>query len=544
MNCPAFAPNDVSELKIVGSQKAITTTGRNFSVFGSASMRTAHSIWTFLSQELFTVSTVLVGVLTTPLILRWLGNERFGAFETATDWMGYIGILEWVVAESLPPLLTRAYGRRDEDAVRKIVAASLRAYARIAVVMLVLGLIIGAFITRLIPVSPTHAHDLEVAWLIGLCSLPLLPLTAFKLLAQAEQRGYWVNLLLIGQSYIVIAFSVLLAFAGWGITGQAWAVVLGATTFNVVVAVLELRRLPGILSTAIRTPADKDARNAISQLQVPNFTFAVCGRVSYLADNIIVAFIMSPALVVPFFLTQRLGALAASQLQGIGGASWAALAELHAQGKMETFNARLVELTRLVASLAAAVLVPIVAYNHFFIMRWVGAANYGGNLLTTIAACNAVLLAIFSLWSWCIVSTGHIRQLLPAMIAQTIVNVIASVILTIKFGLIGPVSGTLIAFLGISTWYQPMILARLFDTKPFELLFALCQPLIIGIPYGFLVWFFANRYGAANWFVLAWQMSAIALGYISIAWLVVLSKSERAQWVHRFRLTLARADAA
>jgi hypothetical protein len=130
------------------------------------------------------------------------------------------------------------------------------------------------------------------------------------------------------------------------------------------------------------------------------------------------------------------------------------------------------------------------------------------------------------------------------MIAQTIVNVIASVILTIKFGLIGPVSGTLIAFLGISTWYQPMILARLFDTKPFELLFALCQPLIIGIPYGFLVWCFANRYGAANWFVLAWQMSAIALGYISIAWLVVLSKSERAQWVHRFRLTLARADAA
>ena len=50
-------------------------------------MRTESSIWTFLSQELFAVITVLVGVLTTPLILYWLGNERFGAFETLTDWM-------------------------------------------------------------------------------------------------------------------------------------------------------------------------------------------------------------------------------------------------------------------------------------------------------------------------------------------------------------------------------------------------------------------------------------------------------------------------
>jgi O-antigen/teichoic acid export membrane protein len=507
-------------------------------------MRTERSIRTFLSQELFAVITVLVGVLTTPLILYWLGNERFGAFETLTDWMGYLGILEWTVAESLPPLLTRAYGRRDEDGIRKIIAASLRAYARIAAVMLIVGLILAFFITRLIPVKPVHIWDLRSAWLLSLCSLPLLPCTAFKLLAQAEQRGYWINCLLIGQSLLVTALSVALAFARWGIVGQALAVVLGASFFNLVVALIEAGRLPRVLTITMSGGTDPGARRALSQLQVPNFVFALCGRLSYLADNIIIAFLISPATVVPFFLTQRLGTLAASQLQGIGGASWAALAELHAQGKSETFNLRLIELTRLVTILAAAVLVPIVAYNSYFITRWVGASRYGGNVLTVIAAFNAVLLAVFSLWSWCIVSTGHIREILPAMILQTVVNVIASVVLTVKLGIVGPVCGTAIAFVGVSTWYFPTILMRLFGTNLLELLLAFLKPLFIGILYGVLVWAFAINHGAADWFVMGWQMSAIAVGYLALAWLLLLSGSERQLWLERVRLTLARGMAA
>lgn len=507
-------------------------------------MRTESSIWTFLSQELFAVITVLVGVLTTPLILYWLGNERFGAFETLTDWMGYLGILEWTVAESLPPLLTRAYGRRDEDDIRRIMAESLRAYARIAAVMLIVGLVLAFFITRLIPVRPAHVWDLRTAWLVGLCSLLLLPCTAFKLLAQAEQRGYWINFLLVGQSLLVTALSVVLAFAGWGILGQSLAVVLGASFFNLVVAMIEAGKLPRVLTVTVSGRTDTGARQALSQLQLPNFVFGLCGRVSYLADNIIIAFVISPATVVPFFLTQRLGALAASQLQGVGAASWAALAELHAQGELETFNLRLVELTRLVTLLAAAVLVPIVAYNSYFITRWVGASRFGGNSLTIIAAFNAVLLAVFSLWSWCIVSTGHIREILPAMMLQTVVNVVASVVLTIKLGMVGPVCGTFIAFVGVSTWYFPTILARLFNTNPFELLAAFLKPLFIGVLYGLLVWTFAANHGAADWFVMGWQMSAIAIGYLGIAWLLLLSGPERQLWLERLRLTLARATAA
>ncbi len=75
----------------------------------------------------------------------------------------------------------------------------------------------------------------------------------------------------------------------------------------------------------------------------------LCGRVSLLTDNIVVSGLLSPALVTPFVLTQRLTSLAQRELQTIGNASWAALAELSAQGRKDVFSRRLLELTRVVA---------------------------------------------------------------------------------------------------------------------------------------------------------------------------------------------------
>ena len=66
-----------------------------------------------------------------------------------------------------------------------------------------------------------------------------------------------------------------------------------------------------------------------------------------------------PALVTTLFATQRLAALCQGQVQAVGNATWAGLAQLHARGETETFNRRVVELSRLIVLLSAACLVPV-----------------------------------------------------------------------------------------------------------------------------------------------------------------------------------------
>src|SRR5207237_10508149 len=111
-------------------------------------------------------------------------------------------------------------------------------------------------------------------------------------------------------------------------------------------------------------------------------------------------------------------AMVGRELQGIGGSSWPALAELHAQGQSGIFNERLIDLTRLVAILAFAGLVPIAVYNQFFVTRWVGAAQYGGEMLTLVAFVNGLLTACFTLATSAMTATERVPAMLPGPAAQ------------------------------------------------------------------------------------------------------------------------------
>src|SRR5206468_3953424 len=136
------------------------------------------------------------------------------------------------------------------------------------------------------------------------------------------------------------------------------------------------------------------------------------------------------------------------------------------------FRERLIELTLLVSVLAAATLVPIIVFGRYFVIHWVGVNHYAGDMVNTIAAVNAFMLAIFSLWGWAINGVGEIRHLMPAMVAQAAINFGLSLFLTVEIGLVGPLLGTTFAFLAVSIWYIPAVLNRLFELKPRRLYYS------------------------------------------------------------------------
>ena len=100
-------------------------------------MRTRRSILTFLAGELFAGVTIIAGLLATPPLLRWLGDERFGAFRVTSDWYGYLSLFELGLSGALLPLLARAIGLEDLVLIRQTLAAGVRAYFRASFVMLV-----------------------------------------------------------------------------------------------------------------------------------------------------------------------------------------------------------------------------------------------------------------------------------------------------------------------------------------------------------------------------------------------------------------------
>ncbi len=388
--------------------------------------RTVRSAWSLGAGLALTGVTTLTGFLCTPVLLKWLGSERFGAYRTLVDILAYLTLLDLGFGAALSASLASAQGRGNAAQVRELVAAGLKRYVRIGAGMLAAAGVLIAALPRLIPVRQLAPWELTGAGAIALVPILFLPTSVYRSLLEARQAGYVVQSLQIAQSITTTLLLLLAAWLGWGLPGQA-----AATSFAMILAQLSFFYFATQSGSRFdfKTPR-RELISQVSKLQWPSLAYVFTGRIGLLSDNIIVASILTPGMVVPFYLTQRLASLATTQLQQVGNATWAGLVELHAQGMRAEFQDRLFELTAMVSGAALAILGPIAAFNHHFIRLWVGAANDAGPGVILLCCANSWFLALFTLWTWPVMGLGLIAKLLPIQIPATLLNVVVSVAAT------------------------------------------------------------------------------------------------------------------
>ena len=494
--------------------------------------RSRLAIWNYSSAWLFTAVT-LVGLVATRYLVFWLGESRWGAFRMMTDWLGYLSLFELGLSGALSPLLARALAANDPAKVRETLATGLRGFLAVTTLTLLLALGLWAGITWLIPVDPLDERDLRIAWGISLISLLPMVVAPFRCLSDARQRGYRINLALTLQSLMIFGLSMAFAKLGWGLTGQAAAMTLAVLPLVVILTCDGLAHSPGVFQTIATRPADPAVAQALISLALPAFLISLSGRVSVLTDSLVVGNILGTTAAARLVLTSKLAVMAQGLLQGIGASSWAALAELHTQGRRDDFNRRLIELTGLVSLLAVTGLAPIIAYNHHFITLWLGAERDAGEAVIVVGAVNALLLGLFSLWFWCFSGTGQIHRMVPVTIVGASVNLVASVGLTHALGIIGPLLGSTLSFVSVSLWYLPWQLQKTFGTSIRAIFQAALLPVALGLPYALLLRLIAHSHKPWGWVGLGAEMGISALAFLFLSAWLIFKPSERTLWIIR-----------
>jgi O-antigen/teichoic acid export membrane protein len=505
-------------------------------------VRVRRSLLNFATSVLFMAASMAFALKATPWLVFWLGETRYGGSRVLGDGFGYLNLLELGLGGAIAPMLARAVGERDESALRRTVAAGVRAYLKVALATITLGLLLTPFIPRLADTLTTgEAADLQTAWVVGLASFPTLVVLPLRTVVEARQLGYVVNLVLTAQSLAITAGSLLLARAGWGITGVALAQASGVWAFSTLLALGVLHAHPGLLRAVLVTPTSAETRRTLRGLSGPTLLINISGRVSLLADNLIVGKLLGFARVTSLSNSQRLIQMGQSLLQAVGSATWAALAELHAQGARELFNRRVLEITRTVAVLGVVGLAPLVAYNRAFVRIWLGPTfPYAGDAVTILAALNALLLAEQSFWAWCLTATGKVRQLVVPSTAAAALNLAASLALTYKIGLPGPLLGTLIAFAAVGFWALPLLLRSAFGTPVVPLVLAVLKPMVLGALAASALRWLAWRFPPVGWLGLSTSLALSALGTLALSVALLLTRDDRDAWAGRVRAAAGR----
>jgi O-antigen/teichoic acid export membrane protein len=489
-----------------------------------------------------TALNLLIGIVATPLLVKWLTLERVGAQKAYSDWFGYLTLTDLGLGGAFSVLILRARATGNREAIAYVTQRGIRTLAMLAMVAIPTGLVLAWFMPWLVKVDPKFWWELRIASFISIAMLALAPFAMYRTVLDTAQRGYVVSIALLAQSLTITGLSLLFAYRGYGLIGQSVALVIGLILFTLLTFRWGQTELKGPVIPLKRNPlprVDPINWNGLWRLAWPIGVTSAGNRLNLMTDTIVIGHLLGSTPVATLFLTQRLIFLAAAQVNTVTNASWAGLAELKNTGQLVRLRERMIELCRLLVGVGIVLVGTIAAYNGHFVRLWVGAKVYAGDTLTLLTLAQGLIFGFLLLFAWLIDTVGDTRHRLFVSTTGSILNLVLSIIFVKMIGIAGVTLGTVCAYLLTDAWFLPYLSCKRYGLAPAEIFGAVARGLALGLPWAAAMWLLSHSHTPPHgWFGLIGECAVLGSASLWYCWVMILAPADREAW--RGRLGRAR----
>ena len=494
--------------------------------------RTRNYVKGLTSGYAATIATIVVGLWLTPFTLRFLDREEYAVFALASDLLMWLGLLDLGITAGLNAQAAQLSGRPDQEKLNRLASTAFYTQNVIVAVVVIVGGAMAIGFPRFFPVRPElHQTTTFLMAMLVLGSSIGFSTKTFSALLVANQQVHIDNILKLLLLIIRTVLTVILLELGWRLYSLA-AASLAATVITSLFAVLRTYRLlPGLRIR--RHLASWEVLKSMGSLGVWFSIGGLAGIVITSLDRVVVAKLISVESVTTLSLTGRMYVLSRTFLDQITNTARPMLGQLLGQNNLDAAFRAYNQMFILSTGLAIIATASVWAANGAFVTRWVGARNYGGWLLDLAFAVN-LLANSWVLPNRAALAAGlyKVPQHALSRVAAAALCLPLSILLGLKFGLVGIVAATALAELSVSCWYLPLLTARMFGRGFSALLGDDMRPLaatmFLMIPAACGGRFLAECLGGGYLGVAISGGSTLAAG-IAFLWLFAFSRDLRAR---------------
>jgi len=397
---------------------------------------------------------VAVGLIVVPVLVGGLGRSLYGVWEMLGRLAGYMTAGDGRPTQALRLVISNLQASDDDAVKRRYVGGALVVWLLFLPVVVAAGAALvwlAPTITKaapaLVPVVRVTCALLTASLLFGnLASLPESVLRGMNL--GYKRMGLQAGLELVGGALVAGGIYVGLGMIGAAGAQVAFALLMGLCFWWVVrkyvpwfgVARPTRTEIKGLLGLS----AWYSAGEAITKLLLAS-------------DVIILGMVLSPAAVTPYVLTGYAARMAVNvhvlaaggAIPGIGG-----VIGLRQYGKAVGLRNELLSVTWL---FAATVGVTILLWNRSFLGLWVGSQNYAGTWVNLLIVFIMAQTAFVRSDAYVIDSALQLRQRVLVTVAAAVLTIGLSILLTLRFGVLGLCAGILAGRLTQSIAYPYLV---------------------------------------------------------------------------------------
>lgn len=399
-----------------------------------------------MSGAFFRLLNMGVLIVTTPILVRSLGDASFGIFVTITAFSAYLALSDLGIGASLLTVLGRASAAGDRRLMAGVVVDAAWFLVAAGLVIGSVGLAASALIDipRLLGAPPGSEQDALAAFRVFVIGFGVtIPLTLGSRVQSALQQGpevaAWLSLVTalsaVGAS-IAAAVSASLV-----VTMSVWALVTcGANLAQTIRVVVQHRWILGY-GLRFRSHQAQLLRSVSAWL----FVLQIAAVVAFQTDLIIVSALLGADNAAIFHGTMRAFALVSLTTTALAAQFWPAAAEAFGWADDHWVRDTHRRLAWQLPVLSAVAGLLLIAFGQRLIGWWLGQSLVPPLSLLVAFALWTTYAAFVTPYSHVLNAAGVLRPMAVLSLVMAGVNLVLSLALTSLIGVAGPPLGSLVA---------------------------------------------------------------------------------------------------
>lgn len=476
--------------------------------------------------------SVLVAFVMSPIIIRSLGDVNYGIWSLMTSISGYLTLLDLGIGSAVTRYVSRSLKTGEDRFTQQIFNSALALYLVIGCAVLLVSPLIGWGAAHLIREKEVaNATVIHLAMVICADVAIFLVGAAYRGLFQGVQRYDLVNAVTIGVSLLRAVVFFFLLKSGFGLIALGYVIVVG-DILALAGYISLVRFTPLTLRYSLQSVHREDVDTLITYSK---FTFVnmMANQVIYYSDSFVIGAMISAAAITYYSIGWSLVEYLKKFCVSFSRVLVPVFSELEAADSGDGMRRLMIAGGKASLFLSLPFCLALLLIGDQFIALWIGPSYVEKAYLILVLLLVPQFFEIPQQINCSLLfGVGKHKFLSYANTVSGIVNLVLSVLLALRYGVLGVAVGTAVPQLILNALVIPWYVCRETGTGlGYYYAKVYGRTLIPAAVFALILWLLATRFPAGNYLVLVGNAALAYLGYLVALYLTGL-RSEEKRMVH------------
>jgi O-antigen/teichoic acid export membrane protein len=491
--------------------------------------RTKSAFWGSVSSQMFMIISMLLSVVVTPLILKFLNKEEYGFYTILFQIIGYLSMLDFGLGSAITRSLAanRGEDKTSQTAINKIISTSFFTYSFLGAIVIIVGLFFTPYVPHFFKMAD-NLSDVAVSITLTLSIFVGIqfPIKVFNSIFYAHQKQFLSNLIGFTINLFNSILPLILLYFGQGLWSFVYTNII-CSAVEIIIMFSLIRKFYPFLKVRFNF-FEKALLTDLVNFGFFFFLGNIAYQVVFFTDRFFIGSFVSLAAATMFALSVKAPELCRELIFRITDNAYPAMVEISTkenENKLKTVHNKLLLITVCLSCIAFWIIYII---NQWFLNLWVGEEYFIGQPTLLLALLVMFQLTFLHVEVLCLWGMGTVKVVSLIGIIEAVINIALTIFLGKMYGITGILVSTIIAGWLTVGWLIPyMVMKKLNITLKAYLFKPLLLPILSISSFGFIIYFFTRdlfRTIQLNWLSFSIVAIIIAVLFVLFIWILFLRK--------------------